>query len=69
MVDKADMRRQTGATSKEVGAPDGNEIEITPQMIEAGEIIFCEWLDRVFPDSPQATARQIRELVVSLLRL
>ena len=50
MVDKAESERNIPATSKEVGAPDGNEIEITPQMIEAGVGVISWWESEEFSE-------------------
>jgi hypothetical protein len=62
MVDKAQTERHTEATSKEVGAPYGNEIEMTPQMIEAGWNYLNEW-----PEWPNAEA-PIKRMLEGLYR-
>ena len=58
MIDKAESQRQTEATSKDVGAPDGNEIEVTPEMIEAGASIYAS---RTLASDPWDGGREICE--------
>jgi len=63
MVDKADLARHTEATSKEVGAPDGNEIKVTPAMTGAG-VIALERYRESYDD-----VGLVREVYIAMRRL